>query len=66
MAPACHGFPFQNSVAETQLAFENSSSQMFENLAKALKLLLIKPTAAVGNTPYNLVVTLFAGAGSDE
>ena len=37
-------------------AFENSSSHMFENLAKALKTLLTKADRVLDNPPYNLVI----------
>ena len=58
IAPYAPRFPFETWILPKQheSAFENSSSHMFENLAKALKTLLIKADRVLDNPPYNLVV----------
>ena len=58
VAPYAPRFPFESWILPKrhESAFENSSSQMFENLAKALKLLLMKADRVLDNPPYNLVV----------
>jgi UDPglucose--hexose-1-phosphate uridylyltransferase len=58
LAPYAPRFPFETWILPKrhESAFENSSSQMFENLAKALKLLLMKADRVLDNPPYNLVV----------
>lgn len=58
LAPYAPRFPFETWILPKQheSAFENSSSRMFENLAKALKTLLMKADRVLDNPPYNLVV----------
>jgi len=58
LAPYAPRFPFETWILPKrhESAFENSSSQMFENLAKALKSLLMKADRVLDNPPYNLVV----------
>ena len=58
LAPYAPRFPFETWILPKrhESAFENSSSHMFENLAKALKLLLMKADRVLDNPPYNLVV----------
>jgi UDPglucose--hexose-1-phosphate uridylyltransferase len=58
IAPYAPRFPFETWILPKQheSAFENSSSHMFENLAKALKTLLIKADRVLDNPPYNLVI----------
>jgi UDPglucose--hexose-1-phosphate uridylyltransferase len=58
LAPYAPRFPFETWILPKrhESAFENSSSQMFENLAKALKLLLMKSDRVLDNPPYNLVI----------
>ena len=58
LAPYAPRFPFETWILPRrhESAFENSSSQMFENLAKAIKLLLTKAERVLDNPPYNLVV----------
>src|ERR1035441_2357849 len=58
LAPYAPRFPFETWILPKrhESAFENSSSQMFENLAHALKLLLMKADRVLDNPPYNLVV----------
>jgi UDPglucose--hexose-1-phosphate uridylyltransferase len=58
LAPFAPRFPFETWILPKrhESAFENSSSQMFENLAKALKLLLMKADRVLDNPPYNLVI----------
>jgi len=58
LAPYAPRFPFETWILPKrhESAFENSSSQMFENLAKAIKLLLMKADRVLDNPPYNLVI----------
>ena len=58
LAPYAPRFPFETWIfpKSHESAFENSSSNMFENLARALKLLLMKADRVLDNPPYNLVV----------
>ena len=58
LAPYAPRFPFETWILPKshESAFENSSSRMFENLAKAIKLLLMKADRVLDNPPYNLVV----------
>ena len=58
LAPYAPRFPFETWILPKhhESAFENSSSHMFENLAKALKTLLIKADRVLDNPPYNLVI----------
>jgi len=58
LAPYAPRFPFETWILPKrhESAFENSSSHMFENLAKALKLLLMKADRVLDNPPYNLVI----------
>ena len=58
LAPYAPRFPFESWILPKrhESAFENSSSHMFENLAKALKTLLMKADRVLDNPPYNLVV----------
>lgn len=58
LAPYAPRFPFESWVLPKrhESAFENSSSQMFADLAKALKVLLTKADRVLDNPAYNLVV----------
>jgi UDPglucose--hexose-1-phosphate uridylyltransferase len=58
LAPYAPRFPFETWILPKQheSAFENSSSQLFENLAKAIKTLLSKADRVLDNPPYNLVI----------
>ena len=58
LAPYAPRFPFETWILPKrhESAFENSSSHMFENLAKALKTLLMKADRVLDNPPYNLVI----------
>src|SRR5438046_3408648 len=58
IAPYAPRFPFETWILPKQheSAFENSTSHMFENLAKALKLLLTKADRVLDNPPYKLVI----------
>lgn len=58
LAPYAPRFPFETWILPKQheSAFENSSSRMFEDLAKALKTLLMKADRVLDNPPYNLVI----------
>ena len=58
LAPYAPRFPFETWLLPKrhESAFENSSSHMFENLAKALKNLLRRADAVLDNPAYNLVI----------
>ncbi len=58
LAPYAPRFPFETWILPKrhESAFENSSSQMYENLAKALKNLLRRAEAVLDNPAYNLVI----------
>ncbi|HMH00792.1 MAG TPA: HIT domain-containing protein, partial [Terriglobales bacterium] len=58
LAPYAPRFPFETWILPKQheSAFENSSTHMFENLARALKTLLTKAERVLDNPPYNLVI----------
>ncbi len=58
LAPYAPRFPFETWILPKrhESAFENSSSPMFENLAKAIKTLLIKADRVLDHPPYNLVI----------
>jgi len=58
LAPYAPRFPFETWILPRQheSAFENSSSHAFENLARALKTLLLKADRVLDNPPYNLVI----------
>jgi UDPglucose--hexose-1-phosphate uridylyltransferase len=58
LAPYAPRFPFETWILPKQheSAFENSSSHMFENLARALKNLLGRADRVLDNPPYNLVI----------
>ena len=58
LAPYAPRFPFETWILPKrhESAFENSSSQMYENLARALKQLLAKADAVLDQPSYNLVV----------
>ncbi|HKW65950.1 MAG TPA: HIT domain-containing protein, partial [Terriglobales bacterium] len=58
LAPYAPRFPFETWILPKshESAFENSSSSLYENLAKALKLLLQKADRVLDNPPYNLVI----------
>jgi UDPglucose--hexose-1-phosphate uridylyltransferase len=58
LAPYAPRFPFETWILPKQheSAFENSSSGMFENLARALKNLLVRADRVLDNPPYNLVI----------
>jgi UDPglucose--hexose-1-phosphate uridylyltransferase len=58
LAPYAPRFPFETWILPKrhESAFENSSSAMFEDLARALKSLLAKAHNVLDNPAYNLVV----------
>ena len=58
IAPYAPRFPFETWILPKrhESAFENSSTQVFENLAVALKTLLMKADRVLDNPPYNLVI----------
>ncbi len=58
IAPYAPRFPFETWILPKrhESAFENSSSAMFENLAKALKSLLTKADLVLDTPSYNLVL----------
>jgi len=58
LAPYAPRFPFETWILPKrhESAFENSSSPMFQNLAKAIKTLLLKADRVLDNPPYNLVI----------
>ncbi len=58
LAPYAPRFPFETWILPKrhESAFENSSSAMFEDLARALKGLLAKAYNVLDNPAYNLVV----------
>ncbi len=58
IAPYAPRFPFETWILPKQheSAFENSSSRMFQNLAKAIRTLLNKADRVLDNPPYNLVI----------
>ncbi len=58
LAPYAPRFPFETWILPKrhESAFENSSSHMYENLAKALKDLLRRADAVLDNPAYNLVI----------
>jgi UDPglucose--hexose-1-phosphate uridylyltransferase len=58
LAPYAPRFPFETWILPKrhESAFENSSSAMFEHLARALKSLLAKAHNVLDNPAYNLVI----------
>ena len=58
IAPYAPRFPFETWLLPKQheSAFENSSSHVFENLAKAIHTLLNKANRVLDDPPYNLVI----------
>jgi UDPglucose--hexose-1-phosphate uridylyltransferase len=58
IAPYAPRFPFETWILPKQheSAFENSSSHMFENLAKSIRVLLNKADQVLDNPAYNLVI----------
>ncbi len=58
LAPYAPRFPFETWLLPKrhESAFENSSSAMFEDLAKMLKTLLAKANNVLDNPAYNLVI----------
>jgi UDPglucose--hexose-1-phosphate uridylyltransferase len=58
IAPYAPRFPFETWILprKHESAFENSSSQMYSDLAKALKSLLVKADRVLDNPSYNLVI----------
>jgi UDPglucose--hexose-1-phosphate uridylyltransferase len=58
LEPYAPRFPFETWILPKQheSAFENSSSRMFQNLAKAIRTLLNKADRVLDNPPYNLVI----------
>ncbi|MBV9339500.1 MAG: galactose-1-phosphate uridylyltransferase [Acidobacteria bacterium] len=58
LAPYAPRFPFETWILPKQheSAFENSSSRMFENLAKAIRALLNKADQVLDSPAYNLVI----------
>ena len=58
IAPYAPRFPFETWILPKQheSAFENSSSRMFQNLAKAIRTLLNKTNRVLDEPPYNLVI----------
>ena len=58
IAPYAPRFPFETWILPKrhESAFEHSSTQLFENLARAVKTLLLKADQVLDNPPYNLVI----------
>ena len=58
IAPYAPRFPFETWILPKQheSAFENSTSRMFQNLAKAIRQLLNKANRVLDDPPYNLVI----------
>jgi UDPglucose--hexose-1-phosphate uridylyltransferase len=58
LAPYAPRFPFETWILPKrhESAFENSPSHIYENLARALKTLLIKADRVLENPSYNLVI----------
>lgn len=58
IAPFAPRFPFETWILPKQheSAFENSSSSVYENLALAIKTLLLKADLVLDNPAYNLVL----------
>ncbi len=58
LAPYAPRFPFETWILPKrhESAFENSSSAMFEQLARALRSLLAKASNVLDNPAYNLVI----------
>jgi UDPglucose--hexose-1-phosphate uridylyltransferase len=58
IAPFAPRFPFETWILPKrhESGFENSSSKMYENLAKAIKNLLTKADLVLDNPAYNLVL----------
>ena len=58
MAPFAPRFPFETWILPKrhESSFENSSSHVFENLAKAIKLLAMKADAVLDRPAYNMVI----------
>lgn len=58
LAPYAPRFPFETWILPRrhESAYENSSSHVFGNLAKALKLLLMKADMVLDHPAYNLVI----------
>ncbi len=58
MAPYAPRFPFETWILPKrhESAFENSASHIYENLAQALKNLLMKVDRVLDNPAYNLVI----------
>lgn len=58
IAPYAPRFPFETWILPKahESAFENSSTRMFENLAKAIRVLLNKADQVLDNPAYNLVI----------
>ena len=58
LAPYAPRFPFETWLLPKrhESAFENSSSQMFADLAKALKNLLLRADRVLDNPAYNLII----------
>ena len=58
LAPYAPRFPFETWILPKnhESAFENSSTKMFQNLAIAMKTLLVKAEHVLDNAPYNMVI----------
>src|SRR5206468_2953184 len=58
IAPYAPRFPFETWLLPKQheSSFENSSSRVFENLARAIRMLLNKANRVLDDPPYNLVI----------
>ncbi len=58
VAPYAPRFPFETWIIPRrhESAFENSSSQVYEDLAKALKNLLVRADQVLDNPAYNLII----------
>ena len=56
--PYAPRFPFETWVLPTdhESAFENAPSHLYESLAKAMKLLLLRVDKVLDSPPYNLVI----------
>ena len=58
LAPYAPRFPFETWILprKHESAFENGTSNLYENLARALKTVLLKSQRVLDNPAYNLVI----------
>jgi UDPglucose--hexose-1-phosphate uridylyltransferase len=68
LAPYAPRFPFETWILPKrhESAFENSSSPMFQNLAKAIKTLLLKADRVAGQSALQPGDPQLSGAGPEQ